>query len=311
MFFDDAQENDKKGTVFNIEKYHINDGEGIRTNVFLKGCNLWCQWCCNPESQCLYPQLVIHTRLCKRCGYCCQGICDQNANYIDSTGNVYIDIEKCKLCSKCISVCPCSARELYGREMSVADVMKEVEKDSAYYIQSNGGMTITGGEPCIQADFSRQLIIAAKSRFINAAIETAGAVNWEQLWKIAEFSDTILFDIKYTDASKFSSISTTPLEIVYNNLYNLRKNKKEVKLRCPIIPDKNDNITHIKNIVQLAKETNILEVDLLPFHQFGKYKYDSLKYVYKLADTPEMDKSKVALFKEDMIKQGLKVTIGG
>jgi pyruvate formate lyase activating enzyme len=311
MFFNDPHENEIKGIVFNIEKYHINDGEGIRTNVFLKGCNLWCQWCCNPESQCLDPQVVIHARLCKQCGYCCKDVCDYDAIHLDENGAVYIDAEKCKICCKCVSVCPHSAREVYGKEMSIADVIKEVEKDSAYYIQSGGGMTITGGEPCIQAEFSRELVTAAKKRFIHTAIETAGAVKWDHLWKIAEFTDVVLFDIKYTDSDKFSSISTTPLNVVFENLRSLRKRKKDVILRCPIVPGKNDDLGHIKNIVRLAKETGIIEIDLLPFHQLGKYKYDSLKYTYKLTDVPEMDKLKVVPFKDYVISQGLKAVIGG
>lgn len=311
MFFDDPRENEIRGVVFNIEKYHIHDGEGIRTNIFLKGCNLWCQWCCNPESQRLMPQVAIHQNLCKKCGFCCKKMCKYDAVHFDDAGLVRIDIEKCRVCGACIELCPHEARELYGIEMSVADVMRKVEKDKAYYDMSGGGITITGGEPCLHPEFTRELVLAAKKRNIHTAVETAGALGWEQLWTALEPVDAVLLDVKYTTQEKFATISAVPLESVKENLGKLRDRGKYVRLRCPVIPGKNDDMDHIRNIGLLAKENGITDIDILPFHQLGRYKYDSLRYSYSLSSTPEMDKKTAALYQKKLQKEGLHVTVGG
>ncbi len=311
MFFDNQEERNTFGIVFNIEKYHIHDGEGIRTNVFLKGCNLWCPWCCNPESQVFAAQIAIHENLCQRCGYCCQGICPQEAISQDGDGKIWIDKEKCNACGLCVEKCPYSARELYGKRMSVAEVIAEVEKDSAYYFQSGGGMTISGGEPCMQADFASELAKAARRRYIHVAMETAGAVPKEQFWKVAQYVDELLCDLKFTDPEKFKSISGVPLYVVKENMAYARQNGKYVKLRCPIIPTLNDDEGHLAGIVAWAKELDITDVDILPFHQLGKYKYDSLDYDYALGEFADMDKAVAQKIADGMCAQGLHAIVGG
>lgn len=310
MFLIDKEEQETKGIVFNIEHYHVNDGIGIRTNVFLKGCNLWCQWCCNPESQNFKSQAVIHQKLCTKCGTC-STVCPEDAVEINEDGTRWINMKKCTLCGACIPTCLSSAIEVYGKEMSVAEVMKEVEKDSAYYLQSGGGMTLSGGEPCMQSDFARALVTACNKRYIHVALETAVAVPWENLWKVAENVDEILADVKFTNAKQFKTISREPLSLVHDNLKKLRERGKHVRMRCPIIPSINDTDEHIDNLIKWAKELDIKDVDLLPFHQLGSYKYTSLGMPYTLREFKEMDRKIVEKMQEKMAAEGLDVIIGG
>ncbi|HBU13324.1 MAG TPA: glycyl-radical enzyme activating protein [Clostridiales bacterium] len=312
MFLDNKEEFETYGTVFNIENYHINDGAGIRTNVFLKGCNLWCQWCCNPESQKLACQVAIHKNLCVVCGVCyTSGVCAQGAISKGEGGAPLVDSAKCVACGACVEKCPNEAIELYGKRMSVAEAIAEVEKDKQYYIQSGGGMTISGGEPCVQPEFARQLARAARRRYIHVAMETAAAVPFEQLWSVAEFVDELLVDVKFTDPEKFKTISGVPLETVKENIRELVRRGKYVKMRCPLIPGLNADEAHIDKLVAWAKELCVEDVDLLPFHQLGKYKYASLGYGYELNELRDMDKAVAQRYRDKMIAAGLCADVGG
>lgn len=310
MFWSDQIEQDVHGVVFNIEQYHVHDGAGVRTNVFLKGCNLWCPWCCNPESQVAVPQIAVHQNLCIRCGACVQN-CPGNAISQDENGRVHIDRESCTMCGICAGRCLQSAIELYGKRMSVAEVIKEVEKDSAYYNQSGGGLTIGGGEPCAQPEFTSELAQAARRRHIGVALETAGAVPWEDLWQAAEYVDTVLFDVKFTDDEGFSKVSDVPLPLVKSNIGKLTENGKHVVLRCPIVPGYNDSQAHYDALAAWAKELGVKDIDLLAFHQLGKYKYESLGYNYILPDLKDMDKAILEEVKNTLIERGFNAGVGG
>lgn len=306
----EKKEQNTYGTVFNIEHYHVHDGEGIRTNVFLKGCNLWCQWCCNPESQRMEPQVAVYQNICKKC-YTCMRVCPIGAISIGSESTVVIDRSSCTKCGICAEKCPHDALELFGKRMSVAEVIREVERDVLYYINSEGGMTLSGGEPLMQSEFARELLLACKRRYIDTAIETAGAVSWNRFWQVAQYADTILFDLKYTNEKKFSTICREPLKIVKENLKKLVENNKHVVIRCPIIPEYNDDDGHIDSIISWAKECGIKEVDILAFHQLGSFKYRSLNMEYKLWGVEEMKMDKMRKIQDKMTSAGLKVTIGG
>ncbi len=310
MFLYDEKEQQLKGIVLNIEHFHINDGIGIRTNVFLKGCNLWCPWCCNPESQEKKPQMVIHPKLCQQCGRC-EKACPHNAISANEDGTRRIDLSKCKLCGTCLSQCLASAIELYGKEMSVAEIMAEVEKDNAYYLQSGGGMTLSGGEPCLQPEFSQALVEACKKRYINIAVETAAAVPWNILWRVVENADELLVDVKFTNQEQFNMLSGEKPDLVKENIKKLREKGKYVKMRCPIIPTLNDNEDHINQLIGWAKELDISDIDILPFHQLGKHKYLALGYPYLLGNLKEMDKKAAGKIKDKIAEHGFNVIIGG
>ena len=305
----DEEERNIKGIVFNIEHFHVHDGEGIRTNVFLKGCTLRCPWCCNPESISPKPEVAHYMNICTSCGACVR-VCPEKCCYFDGE-KVVTDHEKCIACGKCAGVCPAGARELFGKEMSVADVMAEVEKDAAYFMNSGGGLTISGGECCMQPDFAAGLIEAAHRRYFPVAVETAGAVSSENLLKVCAQADEILFDIKVTADEQIQMIGNVPSGLIKNNLSLLNERDKIITLRCPIVTDINDNEEHITNIEKIAKDNGIRRVDLLPFHQLGKHKYQALGRNYILAERAEMDRSRVEEMAAVLKNNGLDVSVGG
>ena len=173
-----------KGNILNIERYHYTDGNGIRIMVFMKGCNLRCLWCSNPESQRYNPQLAFNKNKCVNCGRCLTQ-CPQQAIYIDGR-EVCMDYSLCRNCGRCVNACYSDARILYGKEMSVDEVMAEILKERNYFVRSKGGVTFSGGEAALQADFVRECSRRCRLEYINTAIETAGAVPWEQLWHAVE-----------------------------------------------------------------------------------------------------------------------------
>lgn len=306
----DELEEKTQGIVFNIEHFHVHDGEGIRTNVFLKGCSLHCPWCCNPESIHPAPQIAQYQKLCTACGKCVE-ICSAQCCRRNDDGLIVTDFEKCTACGKCVQVCPSGARELFGKRMSVAEVIAEVEKDSFYFMNSEGGLTLSGGEACLQPEFAREIIRAAHRRYIPVALETAAAVSWENLWQVAEEADEILLDIKTTDIVQFAQVGQVLLEKVLNNLHNLAKGGKIITLRCPIIPNFNDTAEHIQGIAETARNAGVEKVDLLPFHQLGRHKYAAIGEDYKMTDYPEMDRVEVEMMADDLRRKGFQVTVGG
>lgn len=312
MFGSDYREIEEttNGIVFNIEHFHVHDGEGIRTNVFLKGCNLHCLWCCNPESISPDPQIAFYKKFCTGCGKC-QNICPQHCIEITGDGKSRTDRSRCIACGACEKVCPHGARELFGHRMNVAEVMEDVEKDSFYFMNSDGGMTLSGGETCLQPEFARALIEAAHRRYIPVALETAGAVRWESLWKVAELADEILFDLKTTKTEHFAQVGNIFLKKVLNNLHNLTVNGKIITVRCPIIPNFNDTAEHLENVAKIATDFGIKKIDLLPFHQFGRHKYEAIERAYCLKEYPEMERSKVEEMADCLRKRGFQVSVGG
>lgn len=304
-------EEETKGIVLNIEHFHIHDGEGIRTNVFLKGCTLHCPWCCNPESIYPKPQIAQHRNLCNGCGKCI-AVCPVRCCIRTADGNVITDFQKCTACGKCTEVCPYGARELYGKEMSVAEVISEVEKDSFYFLNSDGGITLSGGEACMQPEFASEIARAAHRRYISVALETSAAVPWNHLWQVVGEVDEVLMDIKSTPLEQIDKkIGKKYTKIVLNNLNELRKRGIMVTLRCPIVPGYNDTTEHISGIAGIAKDADIERIDLLPFHQYGKHKYSSIGMKYELEDHAEMDRKKVEEMAEDLKKRGFIVSVGG
>lgn len=298
-----------KGIVFNIEHFHIHDGSGIRTLVFLKGCHLRCPWCCNPESQDMKTQIAVYKNLCKLC-LVCENACPQKAIY-HKDGSLFLNRDLCNSCGECVKKCPHKAREMFGKVMTVEEVMDEVKKDASFYQRSGGGVTLSGGEATLQPEFARGILEACKKEYFNTAVETCGTIKWEYLWMAVEYADEILFDIKYTDPDTFKKISSVPLSVVKENARKLKERGKEVAFRCPIIPDCNDDNTHISNVISWAKELNIGRVDILPFHQLGKHKYASLGLEYELGENKPPEDGRISEIEKMIADAGLKVTIGG
>lgn len=298
-----------KGNILNIERYHYTDGNGIRIMVFMKGCNLKCLWCSNPESQRYNPQIAFNKNKCVNCGRCLTQ-CLQQAIYIDG-GEICMDYSLCRNCGRCVNACFNDARILYGKEMSVDEVMAEILKERNYFVRSKGGVTFSGGEAALQADFVRECSRRCQLEYINTAIETAGAVPWEQLWHAVEYIDEVLFDIKTLEARDFEKISREPLQLVLHNFSKLCAKGKQVRIRCPIIPGFNYSMEFIKKVVNVALENGVKQIDLLPFHQMGSYKYKSLNKPYAFKEEKALERDAMIPYAEFIRANGIKCLIGG
>ncbi|MEA5001928.1 MAG: glycyl-radical enzyme activating protein [Christensenella sp.] len=298
-----------KGKIYNIERYHMHDGSGIRTIVFLKGCPLSCPWCCNPESQSMQDQLAFSKHKCVGCGRCIAA-CPREA--ISATkGGILTDRDLCTNCGACVSKCFYDARTLFGRDMTVDEVMDEIAKDREYYVRSEGGVTFSGGEATMQPDFVRECIRRCSLEFIDTAVETCGATLWAPFWRALEYAGEVLFDIKTLNETQFCTFSGCSVERVLENLKKLRENNKNVRLRCPIVPGFNQNKDFIRRVIALAKENGIKRIDLLPFHQLGSYKYQALDMEYSLANLKTLDRKELEPLAQMVHEAGLLCVVGG
>lgn len=255
------------GIVFNIQKFCIHDGDGIRTCVFLKGCPLRCIWCHNPESFEKAPALSFNGQKCSYCGKCID-IC--SARRIEN-GSLKIDRTKCTVCGKCTEICLNDANEIVGKEMTASEVMDEVLKDKMFYENSGGGLTVTGGEPSYQADFTLELLTLAKELKINAAIETCGIGSREFYEKAADLGTTFLYDIKCIDPEKHRRLTGADNTHIMSNLQYLMDRNADIIIRLPLIPECNDSDEDIVNLAEFLNENKgrYRYAEIMPYHTLG------------------------------------------
>lgn len=278
---------DKKtqGYIFNIQHYSLHDGPGIRTMVFLKGCPLQCRWCSNPESQKSHPELAYNKTKCiglQECGRCVEA-CPHEAIQIYNS-RIHIVRENCRECLRCVDECPSKALYVFGMLKSVDGILKIVEADGAFHARSGGGLTLSGGEPFMQADFTIALLQEAKRRRINTAIETSGYTEWSILEKACKYLDTILFDIKSMNNDKHIEFTNVSNKIILNNFKKLCDKFPELSIlvRTPVIPSFNDTVEDITDIVNHIKDKSNVDYEILPYHRLGEPKYDYLDRKYNL-----------------------------
>lgn len=298
----------EKGIVFDIQRFSIHDGSGIRTLVFLKGCDLRCQWCSNPESQRFKPDLFFQPEKCISCQACIE-VCPQKAIVIKKS-QIFFHRELCKNCGKCTEVCYAEARIMKGKEMFVDEVLKEIIKDNAFYTRSQGGVTLGGGEPLLQADFAVSILKECKKRGLNTAIETAGHVPWENIEKVITYTDLFLYDVKQMDPKIHKQYTGVDNKLILSNLEKLTK-EAMIIVRTPVIPGFNDTETDINDIAQYVTKLDIKELNLLPYHSYGKNKYNLLGWDYLFKNNKMLGEKEVDKFKALAVKQGLKVIISG
>lgn len=296
-------------TTINIQKFSVHDGPGIRTTVFFKGCPLKCWWCHNPESQNQSHEIIYFQERCTRCGVCVKR-CEENV--IEIEDNVLItDKNKCKLCGKCCDFCPSNAREYVGKEFTVRELMKEIIKDEAFYDESDGGVTFSGGEPLIYADFLKEVLQSCNTRGIHTTLDTCGYAKWESFEKILDKVDLFLYDLKLMNDEKHKKYTGVGNKLILENLNRLSESGCNIFIRMPIIAGVNDDDEHINESVCYLSNLNIIQVNLLPYHKMGMDKYKRLKMEYKLSGMEKPSDEKMNEIAEKFRKVGIKVKVGG
>lgn len=299
------------GWVFNIQYYSIHDGPGIRTTVFLKGCPLHCAWCCNPESIRPSPHLVHWPERCIGCD-ACMVACSNDAIEVDPDGRRRVNPERCDLCGRCVEVCFTGAWEQIGQKMTVDEVLSKVSADSLFYQVSGGGVTLSGGDPTFQPEFSRRLLQGCQERNIHTAIETSGCTSWRTWEMLLPHLDLILYDVKEVDPVLHREYTGQPNDLILDNLRKLARTGKRIILRRPVIPGYNDNLDSIVSLAELARSLEtIQEIHLLPYHRLGQSKYERLGLEYALNNQPTMSKADVVDLYDILVNAGFRVQIGG
>jgi len=272
------------GLVLDVRRFSIHDGPGIRTTVFLKGCALSCRWCHNPESQSRGAEALVRLGRCIRCGACVEA-CEHGAVSWEEGGPV-TDRADCAACGACAAVCYAEAREIAGREMTVGEVLAEVERDLPFYLESGGGVTLSGGEPLLQPEFAAALLRAAKGRGIHTALDTCGHAPWEVLDRLRDAVDLFLYDLKLMDDERHRRFTGVPVAAILDNLRALSAAGHAIVLRVPVIPGVNDDDANLDALADCASGLpHLAGVDLLPYHHIGMEKYARLDRSYALPDT--------------------------
>ena len=299
------------GIVFDIQRYSIHDGPGIRTLVFLKGCPLTCKWCCNPEGQKSQPEIRFLETKCVSQGKCkapCLKVCPGGAISLNEEGKPETDIEICQSCGKCAEACYYGARILSGKKMTIEELLSEVRKDEPFYRNSSGGVSIGGGEPIVQFEFTREFLKRCKEHSLHTVIETCGHVPWEHLQSVLEYVDLVYFDIKHMSPQKHRELVGVSNDLILRNArYVLSRNNTQVIVRVPTIPGFNDSEENIKATASFVAESGGKMMELLPYHRLGTSKYRQFGREYELKDiktpTKEQMQKLRRLVKSSRIKE--------
>ena len=291
------------GLVFNMQKFSLHDGEGIRTLIFLKGCPLTCDWCSNPEGQSCSPELAYIADKCIGKSECerCMNVCETGAIRMGDDGKAQIDRSLCNNCGECVQECPSRALELFGKYMSIDDVITVVEEDSGFYARSGGGLTLSGGEPLSQARFVIRLLKAAQRRGIDTAIETTGLCTWKDLKEACRYVNQVFFDIKSLNPEKHATGAGVDNQRILENFQKLCESFPELSIivRTPVIPGFNDSPEDIKAIVDFVHRFGpSSNYELLPYHGFGEPKYRQLGMEYSLSDLKPLREEHMATLRQ-------------
>ena len=262
-----------KAKIFEIKRFAVHDGDGIRTTVFFKGCPLRCVWCHNPEGLYSKPQLAYYSHKCTMCGECATA-CPNGVHLIDDIKHIF-NREKCIACGKCEKECFNDALKLYGKEMSVDELLPYLLEDEEFFKNSGGGVTLSGGECLLQADFCQELLKELKNYGINTAVDTCGYVSREAIDKVIPYTDTFLYDIKAIDEEVHIKCTGHSNKIILDNLKYIDSCNKNIEIRIPYVPMFNDG--EMKKISEFLKDIkNVKKVRVLPYHNYAGSKYDAL-----------------------------------
>lgn len=290
------------GRIFNIQRYSIHDGPGIRTTIFLKGCPLSCIWCHNPEGQSFGPEIVYYDKRCIGCGKC-KEVCKNEALF---------DRDKCISCGSCAEVCYAKARELAGSLVTVQEIMAQISKDSIFYEESGGGVTFSGGEPLSQPEFLLELLKQCKEYGYNTAVDTSGCGTPSTIKAISSTTDLFLYDLKLVDDEKHIKYTGVSNKLILENLETISKLRNSIFIRIPVIPGINDDDGNIRATARIIRETaGIEQVNLLPYHSIAADKYNRLGKKSRLMEIPVPSDAYMESVAGKFLGYGIKVRIGG
>lgn len=292
-----------KGLIFNIQKFSIHDGPGIRTTIFLKGCPLRCKWCANPESQSANVQILWDQKKCVHCLQCVKSCMYQAISCRE--GEIHIDEALCQGCLNCVSTCLQSALSNEGETKEIEEIVRIALQDKDFYEESGGGITISGGEGMSQPDFLKELVKELKKHNLHLAIETTGYIPKETFHELAPLFDLLLFDVKHYDTNRHFEGTGVHNEQIINNLKWAFHQGLEILPRIPVIPRFNNSIQDAAGLASLLTEIGLKKVQLLPFHQFGERKYEMMHKEYAYKNVRALQKEDLIEYQNEFIKKGL------
>ena len=297
------------GKIFDIERFAISDGSGIRTVVFFKGCPLRCLWCANPESQMSGKQIMYWPNRCIGCGNCTHN-CPQQAIMLTDKG--VVRNERCILCGHCAKICNTMALTLVGQCITVDEIIKQLEKDEEFYKETSGGITFSGGEPLMQKEFLLALSSACKARGYHTSIETSGYAEWALIDAVKEYIDDFLYDFKCMDSTRHKIFTGVDNTVILENFIRLVRSGKYVVARIPVVPGYNAEMDDMAAIADFLEKNNPgCHVDLLPYHQLGISKYQRLDIPYRALSAAIPEPAYMEKVKQMFLSRGFQVTIGG
>lgn len=319
------------GIVFNIQKYSLHDGPGIRSTVFLKGCPLRCSWCHNPESQSPQPEVMFFESRCGRCGACVAacptGASKWGMSEAGASKAPGADGQNCTACGRCVEACAYGAREMAGRDMTAAEVMTEVLRDRVFYEQSGGGITFSGGEPLMQPEFLVDLLRLSRDEGLRTTVDTCGFAPWGRLREIAPLVDVFLYDVKIMDGAKHALHTGVSNEVILDNLRRLSQLTRcrgsrpgrsgrdgvatAVIARIPLVPGINDDEANIRRTGEFLRECGVRQMNVLPYHHHGSAKYGRLGREYGMPDAVPPSRGAVDSAVKILAEHGLLVKVGG
>jgi len=300
----------KNGIIFNIQKFSVHDGPGIRTTVFMKGCPLRCRWCSNAESMNPEPELGVIYSNCNNCGKCIK-VCPEGVISLEDE-KIRFDRQKCTACGECVAACAPGALTVYGKRVTVDDVFREVNKDKAFYEGSSGGVTASGGEALQQADFVAELFKRCREAGIGTCLDTSGYAPTDKLEKVLVFTDYVLYDIKHMDAKAHKQFTSVPNEIILHNAEVVAASGAHMLCRLPLIKGVNDSEENITKTAKFLKTLgNSAGIELLPYHRLGIGKYKTLDRTYPGESFQTPDTERLEAAKKIFEEHGVPCTIGG
>jgi len=282
-----------------IQDLSFQDGLGIRTTIFFKGCPLKCQWCSNPEGQNFFPEIMHNETLCKKC-HDCINICPEYAITFDKNNNPIFNREKCIICKEklCVDVCNNSALKISGEFTSTEEIMNKILPNMPFYLNSGGGLTLSGGEPLAQPEITKAILMKSLEHNLSVGVETCGYFKWNDVEDFVDKFDFIYFDLKCIDDKSYFEYTGVNEKIILENLYNLTlKNSSKIIITIPVIPDVNDSVNMMNKVIEICIKTGISKIRLLPYHSFGKGKYIDLGRGYKFNINRELNPDDLRLMR--------------